>query len=272
MVKHLSALVVWWAFAQPVLVRTFTSCLHHGRRPSIGVVGRSSSGDQWRGVSTIDQQRIQQRSLIISCGAKTPSLQPVPSDQDNIPIPFVDVQGNNFIECYADSMVEIDGVQYTIGVPCDYAVALCYFREDQQLVPIELNDPLMDDVYPIAESILEEEFGEGELVLQRTPQTLTLVGELEEDGDEEDEDFDLDDDDEDDDGDEEVEVLLSFEQDGRQYNLVRMLDPMLVVGKSDPDQPQNRILLSPEESEKIMPILEEIFLDSREDLDDVVVP
>ena len=54
-------------------------------------------------------------------------------------------------------------------------MALCYFEDDEQLVPIELDDALMDDIFPIAEGIIEDEFGE-ELVLLRTPQTLTLVG------------------------------------------------------------------------------------------------
>lgn len=198
-------------------------------------------------------------------------LRPVPDDQEGVPIPFVDVHRNNFIECYADSIAEVDGVEYTIGVPCDYAVAICYFDADQQLIPIELNDPLMDEIYPIAESIVEEEFGE-ELVLQRTPQTLTLVGELEEDEDEEDDDAGMENDNEDDDidDDEEVEVLLSFEQDGRQYNLVRLLDPILLVGRVDEEEPQNRMLLTPQESDKIMPVLEEMFLDFREDYEDMI--
>lgn len=50
---------------------------------------------------------------------------------------------------------------------------------------------------------------------------------------------DEDDDDEseeDDEGDldeteEEVEILVSFEEDGREYHLVRLLDPVLLVGK-----------------------------------------
>ena len=67
------------------------------------------------------------------------------------PIPFVDVQNNNFIECYTESVATVKGVQYTIGVPCDHAVALCSFDTDDQLVPIDLDDPLMDDVYPVAE-------------------------------------------------------------------------------------------------------------------------
>lgn len=98
-------------------------------------------------------------------------------DEEGVPIPFLDLEGNSFIECYADSVAAVEGTDYTIGVPCDYCVALCYF-EGENLVPVELNDKLMDDIFPVAENIVGEEFGE-ELALQRTPQTLTLVGELE---------------------------------------------------------------------------------------------
>jgi hypothetical protein len=96
-------------------------------------------------------------------------------DDDQI-IAFMDTSMTRGIDCYVDSYATVDGIEYTIGSPCDYAVAICYFEgEDEQLVPIELDDPLMDDIFPIAEGIIEDEFGE-ELVLLRTPQTLTLVG------------------------------------------------------------------------------------------------
>lgn len=96
-------------------------------------------------------------------------------DDDDVIIAFMEESGENGIDCYVDSYATVDGVEYTIGIPCDYTVALCYFEGDEQLVPIELDDPLMDDIFPIAEGIIEDEFGE-ELALLRTPQTLTLVG------------------------------------------------------------------------------------------------
>ena len=34
-----------------------------------------------------------------------------------------------------------------------------------------------------------------------------------------------------DDTEEEVEILVSFEEDGQEYHLVRLLDPVLLVGK-----------------------------------------
>lgn len=150
-------------------------------------------------------------------------------DDDSV-ISFVDLssEGEKAIDCYIDSVATLNGVEYTIGCPCDYAVALCYFESEGQLVPIELDDPLMDDIFPVAEGIIEDEFGE-ELVLLRTPQTLTLIGELEESDMDEDE--DMDDMDEAEDTEEEVEILVSFEEEGREYHLVRLLDPILLVGK-----------------------------------------
>jgi hypothetical protein len=193
------------------------------------------------------------------------NLNRISEDDEGVPVPFLDLTGNSFIECYADSVASVEGVDYTIGVPCDYCVALCYF-EGENLIPVELTDKLMDDIFPVAENIVGEEFGE-ELTLQRTPQTLTLVGEMEDDLDEEDEDEDEEDDEEDEDydGEEEVEVLLTFEHRGTEFYLVRLLDPVLLVGKTDPERPDLRILLTPEESDKVMPLLEETFLKFHDD-------
>jgi len=206
-------------------------------------------------------------SLLASKSDDAPSFQQVSEDDEGVPIPFLDRKENSFIECYADSIITVDDVKYTIGVPCDYCVALCYF-EGENLLPVELDDELMNDIFPVAENIVSEEFEE-ELVLQRTPQTLTLVGELEDDED------DMDDDDEDDEdynGEEEVEVLLQFEHREKEYNLVRMLDPVLLVGKTDTERPDLRVLLTVEESEKIMPILEKTFLNYQDDEDDAILP
>lgn len=189
------------------------------------------------------------------------------NEDDDQVIAFMDASMTRGIDCYVDSYATVEGVEYTIGSPCDYAVALCYFEgEDEQLVPIELDDPLMDDIFPIAEGIIEEEFGE-ELVLLRTPQTLTLVGELEESVDEDDDD-ESEEDDESGDVDvaeEEVEILVSFEENGREYHLVRLLDPVLLVGKIGAEN--TRILLTPEESDRVMPKLETMFMNYQEERD-----
>jgi len=183
------------------------------------------------------------------------------NEEDDQVMAFMDTTGDRGIDCYVDSYATLDGEEFTIGSPCDYAVALCYFEGEEQLVPIELDDPLMDDVFPIAEGIIEDEFGE-ELVLLRTPQTLTLVGELEEDEDMDDDDLAS----SVDDAEEEVEILVSFEEDGREYHLVRLLDPVLLVGKVGDEN--TRILLTPEESDIVMPKLEAMFMSHSEEGDE----
>jgi hypothetical protein len=89
-----------------------------------------------------------------------------------------------------------------------------------------------------------------------------LVGELveaDEDGYEDEDEDGMEDDEE------EVEVLLSFEENGIEYVLVRLLDPVLLVGKASADKnDQKCILLSEEEADKVMPALEKMFLEYQE--------
>lgn len=193
------------------------------------------------------------------------TIHKVPEDDDTS-IPFLDPKNNAFIECYADSIAIVDGIEYTIGNPCDTSVSLCYFDKGDNLIPIDLDDPMMDEIFPLAAGIVEDEFGE-ELVLERTPQTLTLVGELEEEEDEDEEDEDEEDDDVSDE-EEEVEILLSFEEGDTEYVLVRLLDPVLLVGKASEDENEQKcVLLSEDEADKIMPALEKMFLEYQEEID-----
>ena len=263
------------------MIHSFSPAIYHHPKPPAGATRRIvlHTTDAWLGSTT---RSYNSKTLLHATPSSSSSLRPVPTDLEDIPIPFVDTsitgaetttttsgEQLSFIECYADSIAVIDNVEYTIGIPCDYSVAIGYMEEgEQELVPIEVSDSaLMNDVFPIAQAIVEEEFGQ-ELILQRTPQTLTLVGELEEDEDEEEftEDDDLTLDEED--ADEEVEVLLTFDFQGKEYSLVRLIDPILLVGKQDPDKPHQRLLLTPQESETIMPVLEDLFLEFHDDEDD----
>jgi len=187
------------------------------------------------------------------------ALEKLDEDDDRV-VAFLEPGGDRGIDCYVDGRATVGGAEYTIGIPCDYAVALCYFKDDARLIPVEMDEPLMDAVFPVAEGIIEDEFGE-ELVLVRTPQTLTLVGELEEE--EEDAGDGGSAAGEGNDTDEEVEILVSFEEDGREYHLVRLLDPVLLVGKAG-DEDSTRILLTPEESDLVMPQLEQMVLSHEE--------
>ena len=60
--------------------------------------------------------------------------------------------------------------------------------------------------------------------------------------------------------------MLSFEHDDTEYCLVRLLDPVLLVGKAISEDEQKVKLLTPNESDEVMPILEELFLNAQEEV------
>lgn len=95
------------------------------------------------------EQQTTNAKTCMSMSVTDNTLHKVPEDDDT-PIPFLEVDKSSFIECYADSIAIVNGVEYTIGSPCDHAVALCYFDEDEQLIPIELDEDLMDEIFSLA--------------------------------------------------------------------------------------------------------------------------
>jgi len=184
-------------------------------------------------------------------------------DAISAPIPFrLEDSSNkkegeeNAIMCYVDCIARIDDVEYSVGFPCDSAVDIAYIEEDEDgeegLVLIESDDDLMDKLFPIAKELVEEDES-AKLALYRTPATLTLAGNLGID-DEDDEDEN-----EEEDGEAAADLLLSFDFEGQEYNLVRPTDLMLLVGKADGTDQNQRVLISDAESEKIMPTLMEML-------------
>lgn len=140
--------------------------------------------------------------------------------------------------------------------PVDNAVDIAFIEEDEDgeegLVLIESDDDLMDQLFPIAKELVEQDEA-AKLALYRTPATLTLAGNLGIDDD-------VDEDNEDDEEEEEAaDLLLSFDFEGKEYNLVRPTDLMLLVGKADTDNEEGRVLINDEESETIMPTLMEML-------------
>ena len=49
--------------------------------------------------------------------------------------------------------------------------------------------------------------------------------------------------------------------------MVRLLDPVLLVTRPDEANSQARILLTPDESDEVMPYIEEMILDYQEEID-----
>jgi hypothetical protein len=135
-------------------------------------------------------------------------------------------------------------------LPVDSPVEIVGWQEDgdeEEAVPVEDEDEI-DLLFPIAKVVLEEQ----NLILKRTAVTLTVEGELP-DYIEEDEGLD---DSETSDDDEELQFLASFYYEEQEFGVYAPLDPFFILARMDANnQPK---LLSPEELEKIEPLLPEI--------------
>jgi hypothetical protein len=167
-------------------------------------------------------------------------------------------------------------VNYCVGTPCDTPCAICYF-DSNQLVPLdEITDSaLLDKLHPIVHDMVVAEYGE-EAGVMRTCQTLTLVGDFHEDDEDEEGEDDVEDvlneatdivEEKDDnketifaneeDGGEEVEVIMTFEHEGKEYSLVKMLDPVMLVAK---EIKGGRFeLLTDDEGEKVIDNIEKSY-------------
>jgi len=164
------------------------------------------------------------------------------------PIPFTESspttsKGEPIVECYVDAIATIDNTQYMVGHTCDHAIDIVFIDEEDELVPIEIEDDLMDDIFPMAAKAMKEEFPD--CTLRRTPASLTLEGDLGEEDEEDDEAT--------------AELLVTFEYDGTEYNVVRPFDLMLLVATTDENNPEQNILIDDEKAEEVMPTLMEML-------------
>eukprot|EP00546_Thalassionema_frauenfeldii_P012807 CAMPEP_0178915260 /NCGR_PEP_ID=MMETSP0786-20121207/11923_1 /TAXON_ID=186022 /ORGANISM="Thalassionema frauenfeldii, Strain CCMP 1798" /LENGTH=187 /DNA_ID=CAMNT_0020588341 /DNA_START=272 /DNA_END=832 /DNA_ORIENTATION=+ len=167
------------------------------------------------------------------------------------PIAFLDPDDSeNAIMCHVDAIARIDDVDYSVGFPCDHAVDFAYVDKidnEEGLILVENDDPIVDELFPICKQILAKEYPT-KITLHRTPATLTLKGDL---GIEENED---------DENDVEVaDILLTTEHNGKEYKLVRPTDIMLLVGRVNEENKEQRILINDDESDEVMPALMEML-------------
>lgn len=211
----------------------------------------------------------------------------------NVRVPFVEPSldsTSKSIDCIMHYRVECDDENYIIATPYDHEVAIACEEENKDIRIIDPSSPQMKELFEISSSFLEEMFGTN-LVLLNTPQTLTIMGDLDlvckniQDGKPIDEyihkdfvnsfsDSDIpldpqDDDIDEDESDNAAERLFAFEHKGYVYSLIRMLEPFIIVGKEDPTSLTPRhLLLTPEESKRGIPKITELF---QEEIDSLLL-
>lgn len=149
------------------------------------------------------------------------------------------------INCTVEHAIELEGEEYVLLLPLDSPVEIFSWQEsgeDEEAIPVD-DDAEIDRLFPVAKAVLEEH----NLTLKRSAVTLTVEGDL---PDYIEEDF-LEEDSED--GEEELQFLASFYSEEQEYGVYAPLDPFFILARLDADN--NPQLLSPEELERLEPLL-----------------
>ena len=165
------------------------------------------------------------------------------------------------IECYLDTTVEVKGETYVVLHPCDEVVGIAAFDEFGQADLIGIDSKLMDEVFPAAAALFEED----DIELMRTASVLTMQGDWEAEeadeewAEEEEEAASHENSDED-----QVEVLSDFELNDDPYALVRIMEPTFLIGKMCEGKTENEILLlSDTEGASVWPAAERVIIELR---------
>lgn len=167
-----------------------------------------------------------------------------------------DTDGRSLL-CFLERSLLLDSQPYGLLQPVDApAVIFSWENDGEEPVPVEDEDTIKT-IFPTAKAVLEEQ----NLTLLSTAITLTVEGDLP-DVEEEDvnsgaelngsEHHQVDDADDLDEA-EEFQLLAIFYHQEQEYGVYTPLDPFLIVARLDNDEPQ---LISPEEYERIEPLLE----------------
>ena len=171
-------------------------------------------------------------------------------DAENIDIEtptvtLTDVAGRK-LTCYLEYSFEVNDTQYAVLLPVDSPVEIFVWPLDEDAdepIPLDSSVEISSEIFDLAEAVLAER----NFTLQRTAVMLTVAGELPEWIQVEEE---LDPDTE------ELIHLASFCYEQLEYDVYAPLDPLWVLARmNDAGDPQ---LLSPEELERIDPLLPEI--------------
>lgn len=167
-------------------------------------------------------------------------------DMDAPTVTLTDETGRTLL-CYIEHSLEVEDQEYVLLLPVDFPVEIFAWQEDddqeeEEAVLVE-DDAELDRLFPIAKAVLAEQ----NLILKRSALTLTVEGELPDFVDDEDEE------EEDDEEHEELQLLANFYEEEQEYTIYTPLDPFLIPARlNTKGEP---VLLSPEEFEKIEPLL-----------------
>lgn len=166
------------------------------------------------------------------------------------------------LSCSIEHSLNVEGTDYLLLLPVDSPVELVAWDEDDQAddladATLVEDETEIDEIFSDAQAVLAEQ----NLILKRTAFTLTVSGEIPPVDEDEiltielaEEDVELEP--------EQLQLLANFYHEEQEYGIYTPLDPLLFFAKRNPTGQLE--LLSPEEFQKVQPLLEELLF---EDLD-----
>ncbi|NER36467.1 MAG: DUF3727 domain-containing protein [Oscillatoria sp. SIO1A7] len=164
------------------------------------------------------------------------------------------------LPCYIEHYFEAEAKKYVVLLPVDLPVELFAWREsgdEEELVTIDNEAPEIDEIFPLAKAVLEEQ----NLTLNRTALTLTASGELPDIAeDEPPEEYQQLGELREEDDYEELQWLATFYKEEQEYSIYAPLDPLFIVARQNKEG-EAELLSAEEESalEPMLPSLEEII-------------
>jgi hypothetical protein len=164
------------------------------------------------------------------------------------------------LECYIERSLFVQEQEYLLLLPVDAAIEIFVWQsqgDEEEAIPVD-DDATIDRIFDVATAVLAEQ----NLLLKRTAFALTVAGDLP--PVEEAELFTLEIEDETGDLEpERLQLLSSFYYEDQEYSIYTPLDPLLFFARlNSSGQPE---LLSPEEFQKLQPLLAEQLFDELEE-------
>jgi hypothetical protein len=176
---------------------------------------------------------------------------------DNGSVTLTDEAGRR-LTCYIEHSLAVEGSEYLFLVPVDSPVEIFVWNdeEDEDLADATLleDDDEIDSIFSDAQAVLAEQ----NLTLKRTAYTLTVAGELPAINEDDILTIELEDDEVEQDP-EQFQLLASFYHEEQEYGIYTPVELVpFLAQRNNAGQP---VLLSPEELEKVQPLLEELLSD-----------
>ena len=167
------------------------------------------------------------------------------------------------LNCYIEHSLEVEGSEYLLLLPVDSPIEIVVWddeddeEEDEAQATILEDEADIDLIFSDAQAVLAEQ----NLTLKRTAYTLTVSGELPPVNEDEILTIEVGENDEEVES-EEFQLLASFYHEDQEYGIYTPLDPLLFFAQKNQDgQPE---LLTPEQFQKVQPLLEELLFDELE--------